>query len=110
MIATSAETPQKRALGKLIMSTINEKTTVPLPLLVATVGGAVGLTFWLAAMRSDIDALRRDVASLTTAVLQAEKPTPMMDRWTHTDMRAWVEDVRRKNPAITIPPAERAAR
>ena len=90
-----------------LMNKIDEKTTMPLGVVAALFVAMMSVVGIAVKIMSDVDHLQRDVNSLAMRIDAAEKPTPILDRWTYTDHRAWVDALRDSNPTIKVPKADR---
>ena len=99
---------------------IDRETLVPIGLLVSVVLTAVGSVLWLGTQFSDLAAvqqaaafdrergmlqLRNEIAILSGDIkaLQVQVQNTQDDRWRYHDMKAWVEILKAKNPALDIP-------
>lgn len=72
---------------------INERTKIPLFTMVACIGAFVGGALWIS------NALNRVDARL------AAMEQRVSDRWTSTDMRIWVMQLKMDNQSLKVPSA-----
>ena len=81
---------------------IDRTTLVPIGLLVAVVISAISATVWintyLLRLTYSVEALNERVTALSTRLDAATG-----DRWTMSDMVAWVALTAAKNPALVLP-------
>lgn len=89
-----------------LMSELNEKTTVPLRVVIVALGLCASAVWFTATVKNDIAALQKEVVALTAAI-SAVQPS---DRWTVTDQRAWAAKLADSNPSLKVPVAERVGR
>ena len=85
------------------MNKLDERTTIPVKWSIALAAAVASGVWFTASVKSDIEALQRDVVALT-ATVAAFAPS---DRWTATDQRNWARQLAESNPSIRIPPPER---
>jgi hypothetical protein len=94
-------------------SFLTQQTLVPLGLLVAVLLAAVGGTWQLSqvvggfqqslAEQSAAQALKFQRLELKLDAVEAALTSASTDRWTRTEMRAYVETMRVRNPSINFP-------
>lgn len=90
------------------MNQLNEKTTIPVKTAIGVCIAVASAVWFTATIKKDIEGVQRDVTALTLKMDAIEKPTPLMDRWTATDQRAWSKALGESNPTLKVPIAEKA--
>jgi len=74
------------------MGEINEKTVMPMGLVIGCVAAFMGGAIWINSSLSDI--------KYSIAAIQLQ----LSDRWTGNDMKLWVARLKFENPTLKIPP------
>jgi len=72
-------------------SELNEKTKLPLGLVVACIGAFLGGALWI---NNSLNKIDNRLAAMEARV---------SDRWTESDMRIWTMQLRMDNPNLKIP-------
>jgi len=73
------------------MGELNEKTVMPMSLVVGCVVAFVGGAIWINSSLSEI--------KYSIAAIQIQ----LSDRWTGSDMKLWVARLKFENPTLTVP-------
>jgi len=81
----------ERETGDMSESELNEKTKLPLGLVVACIGAFLGGALWI---NNSLNKIDNRLASMEARV---------SDRWTESDMRIWTMQLRMDNPNLKIP-------
>lgn len=75
------------------MGELNEKTVMPMGLVIGCVAAFVGGAIWI---NSSLSEIKYSIASIEIK---------LNDRWTGQDMRLWIARLRLENPTMKIPSA-----
>lgn len=83
-------------------NTISDKTRLPLGIAITLATTAVIAALWVQTAITDVDdsltAMSYDIRALKEKI-----DSMYVDRWTSTDMMIWVEQLKSRNPNLTIP-------
>ena len=80
--------------GEMSESELNEKTKLPLALVVSCIAAFVGGALWI---NNSLNRIDNRLAAMERQV---------NDRWTGADMKLWTMQLRMDNPSLKIPPAQ----
>lgn len=90
---------------------INEKTRMPLSLVITLVAGIVGAAWFTATVKNDISNLKDSharVEKTTTEISQRMSDlVPAYHQWTIYDHIEWSSKFHERNPALVMPPIEK---
>jgi len=81
----------ERETGDMSESELNEKTKLPLGLVVACIGAFLGGALWI---NNSLNKIDNRLAAMEARV---------SDRWTEGDMKIWVMRLQMDNPSLKIP-------